>query len=216
MIYILGAGGMGREALNVYLDLGRGHEVVGFLEDNCKNPGKFINDKPVLDTQILNELDRNKIKLICGIGTPLRKSLIEKTKKLDYTYDTLIHPSIIRSQWVTIEEGAIICAGTILTNQIKVGLHSIVNIACTISHDVSIGSYTTISPGTHIAGKVSIGDECFIGIGVSIIDGIHIGDRSYIGAGAVVTHDIPSDVLVVGVPARVIKNIDIEHWHNII
>jgi acetyltransferase-like isoleucine patch superfamily enzyme len=76
-----------------------------------------------------------------------------------------------------------------------------------IGHHVQIGDYTTISPGANIAGKCLIGNLCYIGMGAIILDGITIGDNSIVGAGAVVTKDVPERVQVVGVPARIVKQL---------
>jgi len=216
MIYILGAGGMARETLNICIDLGRDNEVVGFLEENCQRRGDILNEKPIDDVSILNNLDRNNVKLLCAIGSPLRKRLIEYTKKLGYEYDTIIHPSVIKSKWVTFGEGSIICAGNIFTSQITIGGYTIVSLDCTISHEVDIGKYTTISPGVHISGKASIGDECFIGTGAVIVDRVSIGRGSYIGAGAVVIEDIPENVLALGVPAKPIRRLSESDWRELI
>lgn len=216
MIYILGAGGMARETLNICIDLGRDNEVVGFLEENCQRRGDILNEKPIDDVSILNNLDRNNVKLLCAIGSPLRKRLIEYTKKLGYEYDTIIHPSVIKSKWVAFGEGSIICAGNIFTSQITIGGYTIVSLDCTISHDVDIGKYTTISPGVHISGKASIGDECFIGTGAVIVDRVSIGRGSYIGAGAVVIEDIPENVLALGVPAKPIRRLSESDWTELI
>lgn len=54
---------------------------------------------------------------------------------------------------------------------------------------------------------IKIGNGVWIGTGVTITGGVTIGDRAVIGAGSVVTHDIPSDVVAVGVPCKVLKKI---------
>jgi maltose O-acetyltransferase len=54
---------------------------------------------------------------------------------------------------------------------------------------------------------VSIGDDVWVGTGALILKGVTIGSRSIVGAGAVVTRDVPPDVVVVGNPARVIKRL---------
>ena len=54
---------------------------------------------------------------------------------------------------------------------------------------------------------VHIGNNVWIGAGAIILPGITIGDNSIVGAGAVVTKDVPSTVVVVGNPAKIIKNI---------
>jgi sugar O-acyltransferase (sialic acid O-acetyltransferase NeuD family) len=207
MIYIIGAGGFARETFNVYIDLDKENDIVGFLEENCERIGTLLNGKPVNDLSILSEQNADNIKLICGIGSPLRKRLIEQTSQTGFRYDTVIHPSVIKSRWVEFGEGCIVCAGNIFTSQITIGNHSIINLDCTIGHDVTIGNYTTISPGVHISGNIHIGDECFIGTGVAIIEKVSIGNGSVIGAGAVVTKDIPDHVIAVGAPARPIKKI---------
>ena len=57
---------------------------------------------------------------------------------------------------------------------------------------------------------IRIGANCWIGAGALIMPGITIGDNVVIGAGSVVTKDIPSDVVAVGVPCRVLREIN-EH-----
>ena len=216
MIYIIGAGGFGREVLNIYIDLGREEEVAGFLVENCDKQGAKINGKPLRDITLLNDIDMSNVKLICAIGTPLRKRLIQDTKDKDYDYDSVIHPGVIKSRWVTFGRGTIICAGNIFTSQIRVGDHSIVNLSCTIGHDVDIGKYTTISPGVNISGRVTVGDECFIGTGVSIIEKVTLGNQSYIGAGSVVVNDIPPNVLAFGVPAKPVRKLDLSDWKKLL
>jgi sugar O-acyltransferase (sialic acid O-acetyltransferase NeuD family) len=216
MIYILGAGGFARETLNIYADSGKENEVVGFLEDNCQRKGELLNGKPIDDTAILKELNKDNVELVCAIGTPLRKGLIEYTKKLGYKYDVIVHPSVIKSRWVTFGKGCIICAGNIFTNQITVGEYTIINLDCTIGHDVVIGRYTTISPGVHISGVVSIGDGCFIGTGAVIIEKVTIGKGSFIGAGTVVSENIPENVLALGVPAKPIRKLTESDWKELL
>lgn len=215
-IFILGAGGFGREILNIFTDLGRNDDVLAFLEENCQREGKLINEKPLYDISKLDEYNKKDVRLVCAIGTPIRKKLIEKTKEMGFEYETLIHPSVIMSEWVKLGEGCIICAGNILTNQIKMGNYSILNLACTIGHDVIIKDYTTLSPGVHTSGNVSIGSECFIGTGAVIVEKVRIGNNSFIGAGAVVSKDIPNNVLAVGVPAKPIKEINENNWRELI
>jgi acetyltransferase-like isoleucine patch superfamily enzyme len=55
---------------------------------------------------------------------------------------------------------------------------------------------------------IKVGDNVHIGIGAVIMPGVHIGNNCIIGCGAIVTKDIPDNSIAVGVPARVIENID--------
>jgi len=208
-MFILGAGGFGREVLDILADLGRINDVLGFLDENTEIKGKKINDKYVYPISKLEEYSPKDIKLVCAIGIPSknRTQLIQKTKKMGFEYETIVHPSVIKSKWSKIGEGCIICAGSILTTQVKIGKFSIINLSCTIGHDVTIGNYCTLSPGTHISGHVSIGNECFFGTGAVTVQQVEINDHSILGAGAVVSKSIPSFSLAVGVPAKVIKKL---------
>lgn len=63
--------------------------------------------------------------------------------------------------------------------------------------------------GTGYAKPIYVGNGCWIGARVTIIGGVHIGDGSVIAAGAVVTKDVPKNSLVGGVPARLIRRLEI-------
>ena len=61
--------------------------------------------------------------------------------------------------------------------------------------------------GEETARPIVIGDDVWIGGGAIVLAGVTIGHRSVIGAGSVVTKDVPSDVVVLGNPARVVKTL---------
>lgn len=64
---------------------------------------------------------------------------------------------------------------------------------------------------------IKIGRNCWFGAGVIVLPGITIGDNSVIGAGSVVTKDIPANVVAVGTPCRVMREInehDRQYYHQ--
>lgn len=64
---------------------------------------------------------------------------------------------------------------------------------------------------------VHIGKNCWLGAGVVVLPGVSIGDNTVIGAGSVVTHDIPSGVVAVGSPCRVLRQVgehDKEYYYK--
>lgn len=90
---------------------------------------------------------------------------------------------------------------------------------------IYVGDYTLFGPNVTVAtaghpinpelrqqgyqynAPVYIGKNCWIGAGVVIVPGVKIGDNTVIGAGSVVTKDIPSGVVAVGNPCRVLREI---------
>jgi acetyltransferase EpsM len=76
-----------------------------------------------------------------------------------------------------------------------------------VGHDTVIGDYVTLSPGANIAGAVSVGAGTYVGMGAIVLDRIRVGEGAVVAAGAVVTKDVPDRVEVMGVPARVVKEL---------
>jgi sugar O-acyltransferase (sialic acid O-acetyltransferase NeuD family) len=98
--------------------------------------------------------------------------------------------------------GTIICPGTILTCDIKIGIHCLINLNCTIGHDCIIGDFVTMSPGANVSGNVTIGSGCYIGSNAVIREKINICDNVVIGAGGVVVKDITEPGVYVGNPVK--------------
>ena len=61
--------------------------------------------------------------------------------------------------------------------------------------------------GVEIAKSVTVGNNVWIGAGSIVLGGVTIGDNTVIGAGSVVTRPIPANVVAVGVPCRVVREI---------
>jgi len=212
-ILIIGAGGFGREVLWTINDcnkIEKKYSVLGFIDEDKSLHGQTIDGFPVLGG--LDWIDSNYEKpmsCIIAIGNSLIKKKIEKQlEKVNPSYAKIIHPTVISSQLVTIGDGTIIQAGTILTVNLKIGKHVHINMDCTVAHDSIIEDYVTISPGVHINGKTIIGDSAFIGTGVIMKQEIKVGPESVIGAGAVLLENVPKKSLYVGVPAKLKRKID--------
>lgn len=215
MVYILGAGATARELLNIYKDLGQLEKVMGFIEENHTGIRQEVYCKKIMNEKVIDILPHSSV-FIGAIGSPLRKRWIEGIEHKGFKFDTVIHSSAVINDSISIGEGCIVYPGVIFTCDTKVGNHSIINIASTVSHDCEIGNFVTICPGVNIAGGVKIKDECWVGIGTKIINKVTIGNGSFIGAGSVVTKDIPNNVLAMGVPAKPIKKIDESYWRKLI
>lgn len=206
-IVIVGAGGFGREVLDLLRDINQDKptwEILGFLDDKFELVGKILNDLPVLGTIGWLESQLVQPQVALGVGSSkARYHIVQRISQA--VFPSLIHPNVVMSNYMEIGRGIIITAGNILTNQIRLGNFAMLNLACTIGHDTSIGNYVTVSPGVNISGNVHIAEGCELGTGSALIPGVHVGRWSVIGAGAVVVNDIPPNCTAIGVPARAIK-----------
>lgn len=206
-IAIYGGGGFAREVAWLVESCGEPYQVACFIDDNEAMHGNPLNSIPVMSLEKAWQLHPNA-KIVGGVGTPkVRQMLMEKAAQRGYTFETVIHPRAELSRWIEIGIGTVICAGNILTTNIKLGEHVQINLDCTIGHDVVMGDYTTLAPGVHVSGWVHFGKRVYVGTGAVIINGaqdapLTIGDDAIIGAGACVTKPVPAGLTVVGVPAK--------------
>lgn len=89
---------------------------------------------------------------------------------------------------------------------VVIGDRCTITYGCVIlSHDASVHH---INPADDGSGQVVIEDDVYIGVNSVILRNVRIGKNSVIGAGSVVTRDIPPNVVAVGNPAIVIKEIE--------
>lgn len=117
------------------------------------------------------------------------------------------------------------------------GDHIYANFNLTVVDDtyIYIGSHTMIGPNVTLASAnhpilpelrekgyqynlpIHIGKNCWLGAGVIVVPGVTIGDNTVVGAGAVVTKDLPANVVAVGVPAKVVRpisDLDRKYYHG--
>lgn len=140
------------------------------------------------------------------IGDPIvKKEIFQKIKNPLVKFPILIHPSVIISDKVEIGEGSIICAGNIITVNIKIGKHVIINLDCTIGHDAIINDYCSLMPSVNISGETEVGECSYFGTAALTINQRKVGKNVIIGANSSVIKDIPDNCTAVGSPATPIK-----------
>lgn len=76
------------------------------------------------------------------------------------------------------------------------------------THDGGVGLFRKEYPGINIFGKIKIGNNVFIGSHSIFLPGVTVGNNVIIAAGSVISKNIPDNVVVGGVPAKIIKSID--------
>lgn len=201
-----GGGGFAREVAWLVTST-EGYEMVCFIDDDPETHSTLLNGFPVMSLErAVSEYPDAAV--VGAVGTPsTRETLMFKAEAAGLLPATIVHPRTEMSQWVEVGEGTVICAGNILTTNIRLGRYVQINLDCTIGHDVVMGDFTTLAPGVHVSGWVHFGRRVYVGTGAVILNGtrqspLTIGDDAVIGAGACVTRSVGVATTVVGVPAK--------------
>ena len=209
-IAIFGGGGFGREVKTIIDKINEvnpsTYNFIGFYDDGIEK-GKIVNGYPVLGG--LEDVNNYKeeLNLVISIGDPkIKTSILNKISNPKINYPCIIHPNAsISNDDVVIGNGCIICEGTIITCNIKIGNFVILNLSCTVGHDTIIEDYCAFMPSVNISGEVIIKKGVYVGTGAKIINLLEIGENTIVGAGAVVSKSLPAKCTAVGIPAKPIK-----------
>jgi sugar O-acyltransferase (sialic acid O-acetyltransferase NeuD family) len=208
-IAVFGAGGFGREVkmlIDQINEVKPTYEFVGFFDDG-EPKGKIVNGFTVLGgKEELNNYSE-ELCMAYAIGTPsIKKKITDSIINPKISTPTLIHPNVyVGKDDVSIGDGCIICAGCVITVNIKIGRFVILNLGCTVGHDTIIEDHASFMPSVNISGEVLIKEGVYAGTGAKIINQLEIGLYTIVGAGAVVSKTLPDYCTAVGIPAKPIK-----------
>lgn len=127
-----------------------------------------------------------------------------------------IEPGAIIRDKVHIGKNAVIMMGAVINIGAEIGENTMIDMNVVVGARGIIGKNAHVGAGTVIAGvleppsktPVIIEDDVVIGANAVILEGVKIGKGAVVAAGAVVTKNVPPNVVVAGTPARIIKEKD--------
>jgi len=177
---LIGNGGHARE-----VEFQIGFKIIKFVDETYYRPG----DPYLLP---LSKFNPKLWDVMIAIGDSKEREIIVNRMPEETKYFSFIHPTAIVSDDLIIGNGTFIGANSIITTNVKLGQHCILNRACQIGHDSKIGNYFSAMPGSIVSGNVKIGDRVFIGTNSSIREKIYICDDVTIGLNSGIYRDIKS------------------------
>lgn len=203
-LLILGSGTFAVETLDIAEAAG-GFAPLGFVNSvERPAPGAMHADLPVFWVDDV-PFAPDDCALVAGIVSTQRRAFVEQMTQRGYRFVTVAHPSAVISRRAQVLAGSVINAGAIIAQNAVIGEHVIVNRGALIGHDIRLASFCTVGPGANIAGGVTVGEGAYIGVGAVVRDHVDIGAGAIVGAGAVVVKSVPPGVLVLGMPAQIVK-----------
>jgi sugar O-acyltransferase (sialic acid O-acetyltransferase NeuD family) len=206
---IVGAKGFAKEILEILHQNTYKKQIVLFDNVNSEVNGQLYERYRILKSidDAKNHFINSGNEYTIGIGDPkLRERIYKQFNHIGGKLTSTISVnSDIGNYDTKIGVGCNILSGVRISNSVSVGKGCIIYYNSIITHDCVIGDFVEISPSVNILGRVEISSYTHVGSNSTILPGIQIGKNSVIGAGSVVTKDVPDNVMVVGVPAKIIK-----------
>jgi sugar O-acyltransferase (sialic acid O-acetyltransferase NeuD family) len=198
-IGLIGYGSFGREIL---CNIHKSFDIFFFGNYNNINLNE-IEQKYNCNCYDISKFDFFKYKALITITNgDERKDIINYLPKKTEYYTYIDENAILMDKNnINIGEGSIICAGTILTTNLKLGKFTQLNLSTTIGHDTELGNFCTTAPGVNISGNCKIGNNVYFGTNSSIKPNIKIVDNVIIGLNSGVVKNISESGIYIGTPS---------------
>lgn len=206
---IIGAGTYG-EVYLAYLQEA-GIEIVGFLDDDSKYINQKVCGIPVLGGfDFLACLkDEYGVKAVyCPLGNnKLRVELLNRALSLGYEVPNFIHSTVVLSPNVKIgDKGIYILPKTVIMPWCNIHDFVMMSVNSVVSHHTILEEGVFLSFGVNFGASIIAHKYAYIGISATVMTGVHeLGESCLIGAGAVVIKDVPTNAVMAGIPAKVLK-----------
>lgn len=209
-LVIVGAGGFGREVLDVMEAINAvhpTHELLGFVDDAItdQNLERITARGAKHLGGVAQHLDGpdSRVSYVIGIGgTATRRALATRFDAAGAEAATLVHPASTQGSAVSIGAGSVICAGARITTNVVIGRHVHINLNATVGHDTTIGDFVSLNPLASISGDCSLEDGVLVGVSGTVLNMLRVGADAVVGGSACAVRDVPPATTVVGVPAK--------------
>lgn len=193
--YIVGAGGLGREALDALL--AAGGQAAGFLDEH--HAGEWVRGLPVL---ALAEATSTADFTVAIADPEARQRLARELLRAGLRLRSIIDPRAIIGPETRVAAGCLVLGGAFISSNVVLAEQAQVQYNATVGHDARLKECVTVYPGANIGGAVTLAVGAAVGANASVLQGRRVGAWAFVGSGAVVTHDVAEGSVVIGVPAR--------------
>jgi len=210
-LVVIGAGGFGRETLDVVEAMNRAallpvFELLGVVDANPseQNLSRLCaRGIRYLGTDIEWLASGNQARYLIGIGNPKTRERVDH----DWRHAGLlaaiaVHPAATIGSQSMLGEGVIICAGVQVSTNVRLGRHVHLNPNATVGHDTALEEFVSVNPAATLSGDATVGRRALVGAAAVVLQGLAVGEDAVVGASACVVHDVPPGTTVKGVPAR--------------
>ena len=214
-------------------ELEKSKAIIQFIANAEKStPVELYTDEEIKDTGVCRVIGKDGLKLLIGNWEDIEKIIKNNNLKNYYlkndrrnsgvplldikNVNARIEPGTIIRDKVTIGDKAVIMMGAVINIGAEIGEGTMIDMNVVLGGRAKVGKNCHIGAGSVLAGVIEppsadpvvIEDNVVIGANAVVLEGVRIGKGSVVAAGAVVTENVPENVVVAGMPAKIIKNVD--------
>ena len=210
-LVVVGAGGFGRETLDVVESINRcspnpRFEILGVIDESpsAENLARLkVRDVPYLGTVAEWLGGTRHAHYLIGIGDPAaREQVAAHFDGAGQVAAIAIHPASTIGSVTKIGPGSVVCGGVQVSTGVTLGKHVHLNPNATVGHDARLDDFVSVNPSATISGSVRVGRRTLVGAGAVVLQGLTLGTDVTVGASACVVKDVLDATVVKGVPAR--------------
>lgn len=204
---IYGSGGLGMEVKEMAELIGKWDEII-FIDDT-KEVGMIKGYKTMPFSVFKKKYDSSLVEVIIALGTPKhRKTLYDKVKRAKYSFANVISPKATISKDAKLGTGIIVEMSSYIGFDATISDNTFISGGVCVGHHTIVGKHCVVLQYSVLAGGVLLGDSSFVGQNSTIRERTNIGDKSVISMSSAVFNDVPSGMVVMGNPARIIAKND--------
>ena len=214
-------------------ELEKSKEIIQFIANSEKTtPVELYTDEEIVNSYNCKIIGKNDVKIVFGNWEEIEKIISENNLKNYYlkndrrnsgvpmldikNINARIEPGAIIRDKVIIGDKAVIMMGAVINIGAEIGEASMIDMNVVLGGRAKVGKNCHVGAGAALAGVIEppsadpvvIEDGVVIGANEVVLEGVRIGKGSVVAAGAVVTENVPENVVVAGMPAKIIKNVD--------
>jgi sugar O-acyltransferase (sialic acid O-acetyltransferase NeuD family) len=189
------------------------YEVLGYLIDRDELQGQTVHGRPVLGrladasrlaaqhpaarfTTWIGGVDsyQRRPQVVGGLGVPAQR------------FVTLVHPTVSLSRRARVGRGVLIYPHCTVSSNVVIEDHAVILPHVAVAHDAVVGEYAAVTSGVTVGSSARIGRASYLGTACCMLPGVRIGEGSLVGIGGVVLRDVDPYTVVVGNPARRLRD----------
>ena len=189
------------------------YEVLGYLDNRDERQGLSVHGHPVLGRladapRLLERYPEARVTTwIGGVDSYQRRPQVMAGLGLPpERFVTLVHPTVSLSRRMRIGHGVLVYAHCTLSSNVVIEDHVVILPHVAVSHDAVVGEYAAVTSSVTVGSAAQIGRASYLGTACCMLPGVRIGEGSLVGTGSVVLRDVDPYTVVVGNPARRLRD----------